>query len=196
MQRRRKARLESGENGGVLQRSPPSAAPEKLSPSRKNQKPTNTGINARASLWHPPPSPFGLLEEELYSDPWKLLVSCMLLNKTTASQVRNVIWKLFSKCPNPQAAMAANTTDLEVLLHPLGLFRKRALAIQKLSEEYLNSNWQRPEELHGIGKYAADAYYIFVRGEWRDVHPEDKDLKKYKSWLEETDGLGAGYQRV
>jgi len=200
MQRRKKARLESAEDGVVLQRSPLSAALEKLSPARKKQKTTNlqrnTRIDPRVSLWHPPPSPFGLLEEELYSNPWKLLVSCMLLNKTTASQVRTVIWKLFSTYPTPEAAIAANTTDLEVLLRPLGLFRKRALAMQKLSEEYLNLNWQRPEELHGIGKYAADAYYIFCRNEWRDVQPEDKDLKKYRDWLEETDGLGAGYQRV
>jgi methyl-CpG-binding domain protein 4 len=200
MQRRRKARMESAGNGVVLKRSPLRAALEKLSPARKKQKTTNanrnTGIDPRVSLWHPPPSPFGLLEEELYSNPWKLLVACMLLNKTTASQVRTVIWKLFSTYPTPEAAIAANTTDLEVLLRPLGLFRKRALAIQKLSEEYLNSNWQRPEELHGIGKYAADAYYIFCRNEWRDVQPDDKDLKKYRDWLEETDGLGAGYQRV
>lgn len=26
-------------------------------------------------------------EEELYDDPWKVLVACMLLNKTTSTQV-------------------------------------------------------------------------------------------------------------
>jgi len=48
----------------------------------------------RAKAFVPPKSPFGLLEEELYSDPWKLLVGCLFLNKTTACQVRiSIPWK-------------------------------------------------------------------------------------------------------
>ncbi len=41
----------------------------------------------RVSTWVPPQSPYGLLEEELWQDPWKLLVACMLLNKTSGKQV-------------------------------------------------------------------------------------------------------------
>jgi methyl-CpG-binding domain protein 4 len=32
-------------------------------------------------------SPFGLLEEELWQQPWRLLLGCLLLNKTTSKQV-------------------------------------------------------------------------------------------------------------
>jgi len=32
-------------------------------------------------------SPFGLLEEELWQQPWQLLLGCMLLNKTSGKQV-------------------------------------------------------------------------------------------------------------
>lgn len=57
---------------------------------RKHGKPR--GLEAvgdpRIALWDPPPSPFGLIEEVLYHDPWKLLVACMLLNKTTGRAVR------------------------------------------------------------------------------------------------------------
>lgn len=56
--------------------------------------------------------------------------------------------------------------------------------------------WTCPTELHGIGKYAADAYYMFCRGLWREVDPLDKDLKRYKEWLGSTGGLGAGLQRA
>lgn len=35
----------------------------------------------------PPVSPFGLIQEHLYQDPWKVLVACMLLNKTGGRQV-------------------------------------------------------------------------------------------------------------
>ena len=41
----------------------------------------------RKALWHPPASPYGLIEEYLYEDPWKLLVACMLLNVTAGKQV-------------------------------------------------------------------------------------------------------------
>ncbi len=34
-----------------------------------------------------PPSPFGLIEEILTNDPWRLLIGCIMLNQTTRSQV-------------------------------------------------------------------------------------------------------------
>ena len=50
-------------------------------------------------------------------------------------------------------------------------------------------------ELYGIGKYAADAYWMFCRGEWKGLSPEDKDLRAYHAFLKETDGLGMGLER-
>ena len=46
-----------------------------------------------------------------------------------------------------------------------------------------------------MGQYAADAYNIFCRGDWRSVAPTDKDLLKYHRWLLETDGEGVGLLR-
>lgn len=43
--------------------------------------------NPRVSLWEPPQSPYGLIEEQLFGNPWKLLVACILLNKTSVVQV-------------------------------------------------------------------------------------------------------------
>ena len=43
--------------------------------------------NPRESMWEPPQSPFGLIEEQLFGNPWKLLVACILLNKTNVIQV-------------------------------------------------------------------------------------------------------------
>lgn len=60
---------------------------------RSAKKPAKTrgflqaGGDPRQALWHPPVSPYGLLEEVLYEDPWKLLVACMLLNVTSGMQV-------------------------------------------------------------------------------------------------------------
>ena len=146
--------------------------------------------------WNPPVSPYGLLEEELYKDPWKLFVSCILLNKTSAVQVRQVIWDLFKEYPTPQDMIRAPPHELEQRIMPLGLYRKRAVTLQRLSREYISTDeWKdAPEILHGIGKYACDAYRIFCLGQWRHVTPEDKDLKKYIEFLERTEGVGVGFE--
>ena len=99
--------------------------------------------------WSPPRSPFGLLEEILWSDEWKLLVACMMLNCTTRLQVDRVLWRLFLLVPTPEDAVALGRTSdgqidgksgtdrIEEILRPLGLHRKRARALVKLSEDYV-----------------------------------------------------------
>ena len=57
------------------------------------------------------------------------------------------------------------------------------------------AQWTSPLQLHGIGQYAADAYFMFCRGQWEQVDPADKDLRKYHQWLRETGGQGSGLQR-
>lgn len=146
--------------------------------------------------WIPPASVYGLIEEQLYEDPWKLLVACMLLNKTSSKQVRDVIWKLFQIIPDATTASMIDERAIEDVIRPLGLFRKRSRAIKKFSKEFLEKDWKTPEELYGIGKYGADAYAIFcVPDAWREVNPEDKDLRLYLQFLKDTDGLGCGFER-
>eukprot|EP00890_Picochlorum_soloecismus_P002802 jgi/Picsp_1/3522/NSC_06360-R1_methyl- binding domain protein 4 len=132
--------------------------------------------------WRPPVSPYGLLEEDFFDEPWKLLV-------------RQVVYGLFQLYPTPEKLMEASTSELETLLQPLGLFRKRAIAIQRFSKEYLEKDWKDPNELYGIGKYASDAYAIFCLGKWNEVQPEDKDLKLYLEFVRRTEGLGVGFMR-
>ena len=55
--------------------------------------------------------------------------------------------------------------------------------------------WLDPIELHGIGQYASDAYFIFCRGNWQDLQPSDKDLLRYQQWLHSTGGVGTGLER-
>lgn len=37
--------------------------------------------------------------------------------------------------------------------------------------------------------------YSETPARWRDVQPEDKDLRRYRDWLQSTDGLGTGLSR-
>ena len=195
--KRRKKKLSSspplGGGGGGVGAGDPSPSP---SPTQKKLRHRLfSDVDARVATWEPPVSPFGLVEEELFSQPWRLLVACMLLNKTTANQVRRVLPRLFSLCPTPAAAVAAETAALEAIIQPLGLFRKRAVALQRMSDDYINKDWCDPQELFGCGVYSSDAYFIFCRGQWRDIEPDDKDLKRYKEWLVATGGQGSGLIR-
>jgi methyl-CpG-binding domain protein 4 len=128
--------------------------------------------NALANARSPPGrSPFGLLEEILWADEWKMLVACMMLNCTTRVQVDRVLWRLFATTPTARAAVAlgregprtasrgaaedekdadrfsvAGASLLEAILAPLGLHRKRARAFVRLSEDYLRARLEGEEE--------------------------------------------------
>ncbi|KAH0695936.1 hypothetical protein KY289_013418 [Solanum tuberosum] len=135
------------------------------------------------NTWVPPRSHFNLLQENHAHDPWRVLVICMLLNCTTGVQVKRVVDEFFTLCPNAVAATEVAVEDIEKLLRPLGLYTKRSLAIPRLSQEYLGETWTHVTQLHGIGKYAADAYAIFCTGKWDQVHPNDHMLTKYWEFL-------------
>ncbi|CAM6037598.1 unnamed protein product [Sphagnum compactum] len=143
--------------------------------------------------WIPPVSPYGLIQEQLYQDPWKVLVACMLLNKTGGRQMHKVIWDLFELCPHPEACLTTETEKIGTIIRSLGLQNKRAKMLQRFSEEYAHGDWTNVSQLHGIGEYARDAYAIFCEGRWREVQPNDYMLKKYWQWLCETQGLGYGF---
>eukprot|EP00898_Chlorokybus_atmophyticus_P008165 jgi/Chlat1/834/Chrsp104S01175 len=145
-------------------------------------------------LWTPPKSPFGLIQEQLYQDPWKVLVACMLLNKTSGKVVHQVIWNLFKIAPTPEATVKLPVETISEVIRPLGLYNIRAKSIKRMSEDYIKRDWTSVLQLHGVGKYASDAYNIFCEGRWREVDPDDHMLNKYHEWLKQTDGYGCGYQ--
>jgi len=123
--------------GGASPSSPRAAGAASLPPATPTRR-----------WWAPPRSPFGLLEEILWEDEWKLLVACMMLNCTTRLQVDRVLWRLFLLAPTPEAAAAlgadpgapgvrpSGVERVERVVAPLGLHRKRAKAFVRLSEEY------------------------------------------------------------
>lgn len=125
-------------------------------------------------------SPFGLIQEELRADPWKLLIACVMLNLTNIVQVRPVINEFFKLYPDASTAALADESQLAELLRPLGLHNRRARTIIKLSNA-IQEEWSDVKRLPGVGKYAADSYRMFIEGSL-DVEPTDKKLRKYKEW--------------
>ncbi|EEC12860.1 conserved hypothetical protein [Ixodes scapularis] len=157
---RLRGRLKQGSSDGVL------VVPGrgKKSPyfgSRGLQPPKLSG-----QPWVPPKSPYGLVQESLYHDPWKLLVATIFLNRTTGKAAVPLIWKFLGLYPTAESVLQAPIQDIAELLQPLGLHNKRAAIIRRFSEEYLTRDWRYPSELHGIGKYGNDSYRIFCVKEW------------------------------
>jgi len=136
-------------------------------------------------VWIPPKSPFDLVQEKLYTQPWKLLVATIFLNKTNNKVSLPILWQFFDSWPTPEAASVADQDQVARLLKPMGLYNLRAKTIVRFSKEFLTTNWSYPIQLHGIGKYGNDSYRIFCVEEWRHVKPRDKKLNLYHDWLKQ-----------
>ncbi|GIX78559.1 methyl-CpG-binding domain protein 4 [Caerostris darwini] len=140
----------------------------------------------RIPKWVPPRSPYNLIQEDLYHDPWKMLIATICLQKTTGKSVKKILADFFSTFPTPEAVLASQPAEISKFLEPLGLQDKKAKIILRFSDEYINKNWKYPSELHGIGKYGNDSFRIFCVKEWKQVNPRDHMLEKYHNWLKST----------
>eukprot|EP00252_Welwitschia_mirabilis_P003973 TRINITY_DN1407_c0_g1_i1.p1 TRINITY_DN1407_c0_g1~~TRINITY_DN1407_c0_g1_i1.p1 ORF type:complete len:240 (-),score=44.69 TRINITY_DN1407_c0_g1_i1:344-1063(-) len=132
--------------------------------------------------WVPPSTSIRLLQQSFHRDPWKVLLTCILLNKTQGIQAEEVVEELFGKYPDAESMANANVEDIRAIIASLGLQNQRASTLQRFSQDYLRDDWTSVTQLHGIGKYAADAFAIFCTGRWEEVEPEDHKLVAY--WLE------------
>lgn len=82
-----------------------------------------------------PPSPFGLIEELLTDDPWKLLIGCIMLNQTTRSQMDPVLHVFLERFPTAAVAAAASVEEMTQVVAPLGLQERRPIAIIRFSRK-------------------------------------------------------------
>ncbi|XP_029390932.1 methyl-CpG-binding domain protein 4 isoform X2 [Mus pahari] len=83
--------------------------------------------------WTPPRSPFNLVQEILFHDPWKLLIATIFLNRTSGKMAIPVLWEFLEKYPSAEVARTADWRDVSELLKPLGLYDLRAKTIIKFS---------------------------------------------------------------
>ena len=134
--------------------------------------------------WIPPKSPFDLLQERYWPDDWKILIVCLLLNQTSRKQVEPIIGDFFDRWPDASTAASADEDEMRRLVRPLGMYNKRVKTIKKMSQQFLEG-FSEAIDLYGCGKYADDAYRIFVKGQWANVIPNDHALNDYHGYLME-----------
>ena len=134
--------------------------------------------------WNPPKSPYNLIQEQLWENPWKIFVACIFCNLTRRVDAEPYMWKFFKKYPGPESISPSDYKDIHEMIKPLGLSKRRTLSLIRMSDDYLNKDWKdKPDRLYGIGKYGSDAYQIFCAGNWRSVSPNDHALNDYHQWL-------------
>jgi len=151
---------------------------------KKCMKRTLAVANTSASLFQKSGvSPWGLLEELFRKDPWRLLLSAIMLNRTTRCQVDVVLYAFLERWPDAKSVSLANEMEVADVILPLGLRFKRSQGIIRFSKEWLellarkaslhnkdhilDAAFSLTREdvlgLYNCGDYAYDAYRIFVQ---------------------------------
>jgi A/G-specific adenine glycosylase len=104
-------------------------------------------------------------------DPFKILVSELLLRKTTRNQVSRLYEPFFSIYPNVEALLSADRNSLEEMIRPLGMEHIRAVALKDLAEAIISKHHgrvpNRREQLLSlphVGPYIANAVLCFAFG--------------------------------
>ena len=134
--------------------------------------------------WIAPKSPYNLIQEQLWEDPWKIFVACIFCNLTKRVQAEPYMWQFFKKYPTAEKASGANSKEIKEMIQPLGLSERRSRTLIKMSNDYINKEWRdNPAILYGIGKYGSDAYNIFCTGIWKEITPKDHALNDYHNFL-------------
>lgn len=126
--------------------------------------------------WDPLEAPYGLLQDKYYPDRWKVAVACILLNCTTAKQVRTVIDNLFELCPSPEAFLSADEYSVKEVIFRLGFKNTRYKRIRSFSEDFTNKKWGLLGECRGIGEYADACDRMYFLGEFDTDPPNDHAL--------------------
>lgn len=132
-------------------------------------------------VWTPPK--YGLIQEKYWPDGWKILVCCLCLNLTTRKQMEPVVEEIFRRWPDAKSLANAPDEEVTEVIRSLGMWKRRTSSLKRMSAQYDAGGWGDVGQLHGVGKYASDAYRIFILGDWRNVQPQDHALNDYHEHL-------------
>ncbi|KAI1776501.1 DNA glycosylase [Hypoxylon cercidicola] len=95
---------------------------------------------------------FGLIQEELSSDPFRLLIAVTFLIRVKGKHAIPVFRELMDKYPTPSDLADADTSDIVATIRHLGLATIRATAIQKYARIW-TANPPRADVRYGVKNY-------------------------------------------
>lgn len=103
-----------------------------------------------------------------YRDPWRILLTEILLRKTNAEKVRRLIDPILERLKTPSAALELAEEELISLLQPFGMQRMKAKQIRRAAEiitqegEEVLREAERCARLPGVGPYITNAVLCFA----------------------------------
>lgn len=121
------------------------------------------------------------------SDPYKLLSTEILLQKTSANNVLSVYSKFFDKFPTEENLANANLKDVLEIVEPTGLQSKKAKSLIKMAKwikknDVTKDSVKKMEsEVVGVSSYVINAVLCFYFGE--KVPLVDINVKKVMKWF-------------
>ncbi|THY60123.1 DNA glycosylase [Aureobasidium pullulans] len=86
---------------------------------------------------------FGLIQERLANDPFRLLIAVTFLNKTTGRAAVPIYEQVMEKYPTPTDLAAADVSDLSEMIHSLGFQNQRARKLVKIAETWIEQPPQK-----------------------------------------------------
>ncbi len=117
--------------------------------------------------------------QQQVANAWQHMVGVICLNQTNRKQVKAVLPKLFKKwATHTELLSSATISKLEQMLQPLGMQKKKAERIYRMSEQFDNWDGKDATELYGIGKYGSDSYRLFYKNEI-PTNVGDHELQRY-----------------
>jgi methyl-CpG-binding domain protein 4 len=126
--------------------------------------------------------------------PWRVLLACALCNRTKGRRALPILIDIVTRWPRAEDLAEARSADLEPLLRPLGLQRVRAdrivamcRSIVRRGIHLLPYRHRDVRDIPGVGRYAQDAWSLFVIGR-TDIEPRDKELAKWLHWRKQAAG--------
>ena len=117
-----------------------------------------------------------MVQQQVYGH-WAHMVAVIMLNQTGRKPVKTVLPQFLERWPTPERLLRSRICDIEEMLKPLGMWRRRAKILYKMSMDYLTWDHVNARDLHGIGQYGDESYRIFFKGE--RFEPQDKELRAY-----------------
>jgi endonuclease III len=109
---------------------------------------------------------------ERSSDPFHVLVSTLISLRTRDTVTSSVSAALLDRAPDPVSMLALEPGEMEILLHPAGFFRQKALQLRRICSRLLERHGGRvpgtTEELMalpGVGLKTASFMMGMVFGE-------------------------------
>lgn len=110
-------------------------------------------------------STFGLIQEKLANDPFRLLIAVTFLIRTHGKHAIPVFYSLMNQYPTPESLIGADTEDIVSIIRHLGLQNQRAATYQMYAKIWLEDPPTKGKRYAVRGYPSKDAGRDIKKGE-------------------------------